>query len=188
MSTYFCYFVIKGRVHLFEQTWLLFTQGCIVPSLVEIGSVFFLILSMYFPIFGIISPWKWVWSFIWTNLNPLHPRCFVLSLVVPVVLEKKMKIEKFMDRRHTIRKAHWAVSLGELKRLHKYTEAFNWQVHANEWNAIIYPWKRAWPSNWTKLNFLYLRMLHVGVWLKLDQLFWRRTWKYEKFRWKKFYF
>ena len=119
-------------------------------------SIFF-ILSIYFPIFGIISPWKWVWSFIWTNLNPLHPRCFVLSLVVPVVLEKKMKIEKFTDRRHAIKKAHWAVSLGELKRLHKYTEAFNWQIHANEWNAIIYPWKRAWPSNWTKLNFLNLR-------------------------------
>ena len=29
---------------------------------------------MYFRYFVIISPWKRVWPFIWTNLNPLHPR------------------------------------------------------------------------------------------------------------------
>ena len=34
----------------------------------------FLILSMYFLYFVIISPWKRAWPFIWTNLNPLHPR------------------------------------------------------------------------------------------------------------------
>ena len=31
-------------------------------------------LSMYFSYFLIISPWKRAGSFIWTNLNPLHPR------------------------------------------------------------------------------------------------------------------
>ena len=31
-------------------------------------------LSMYFRYFLIISPWKGVWPFIWTNLNPHHPR------------------------------------------------------------------------------------------------------------------
>ena len=30
--------------------------------------------SMYFRYFIIISPWKRVGPFIWTNLNPLHPR------------------------------------------------------------------------------------------------------------------
>ena len=30
--------------------------------------------SMYFRYFLIISPWKKVEPFIWTNLNPLHPR------------------------------------------------------------------------------------------------------------------
>ena len=34
----------------------------------------FKILSMYFRYFVIISPWKRAGSFIWTNLNPLHPR------------------------------------------------------------------------------------------------------------------
>ena len=42
-SMYFCYFVIisswKMRGPLFEQTWIPFTQGCIVPRLVEIGQV-----------------------------------------------------------------------------------------------------------------------------------------------------
>ena len=54
-----------------------FTQGCFVPSLVEIGPVVLektLILSMYFRYFVIISPWKRAGPFIWTNLNPLHPR------------------------------------------------------------------------------------------------------------------
>ena len=118
------------NVSSFQQTWILFTQGCFVPSLVEIGQVvlermfkfrqcifaisqlsplvkgrvpslnkfespssedafcqvwlklaqwfwrrrFFLILSMYFRYFIIISPWKRAGFFIWTKLNPLHPR------------------------------------------------------------------------------------------------------------------
>ena len=36
----------------------------------------FLISSMYFHYFVIISPWKRAGSFIWTNLNPHHPRMF----------------------------------------------------------------------------------------------------------------
>ena len=35
---------------------------------------FFLISSMYFGYFINISPWKRAWPFIWTKLNPLHPR------------------------------------------------------------------------------------------------------------------
>ena len=34
---------------------------------------FFLILSMHFCYFVIISPWKRAGPFIWTNLGPLHP-------------------------------------------------------------------------------------------------------------------
>ena len=40
-SMYLCYFVIisleKGRDPSFELNWILFTQGCFVPFLVEIG-------------------------------------------------------------------------------------------------------------------------------------------------------
>ena len=38
------------------------------------GEEDFLISSMYFHYFVIISPWKRAGPFIWTNLNPLHPR------------------------------------------------------------------------------------------------------------------
>ena len=38
------------------------------------GEEDFLILSMYFHYFVIISPWKKVGPFIWTNLNSIHPR------------------------------------------------------------------------------------------------------------------
>ena len=38
------------------------------------GEEDFLISSMYFRYFVIISPWKRAGPFIWTNLNPLHPR------------------------------------------------------------------------------------------------------------------
>ena len=42
------------------------------PSVLE--KKIFLISSMYFRYFVIISPWKRTGPFIWTNLNPLHPR------------------------------------------------------------------------------------------------------------------
>ena len=56
------------------------------------GEEDFLISSMYFHYFIIISPWKRVGPFIWTNLNPLHPGILCASLVEigPVVLEKKI--------------------------------------------------------------------------------------------------
>mgnify|MGYP003691611305 CR=1 FL=1 len=38
------------------------------------GEEDFLILSMFFHCFVIISPWKRVGLFTWTNLNSLHPR------------------------------------------------------------------------------------------------------------------
>ena len=53
---------------------------------------FFKISSMYFHYFVIISPWKRVGSFFWTNLNPLHPRmiCSKFGWIGPMVLEKKI--------------------------------------------------------------------------------------------------
>ena len=80
---YFHYFVIispwKWAWSLIWQTRIPSTQGWFVPSLMgsrHSGSVKenFLILSMYFCYFVIISFCKWSWSFIWRNLNPIHPR------------------------------------------------------------------------------------------------------------------
>ena len=69
----------------FVQTRIPFTQGCFVPSLVKLAQwfwrrIFLEISSMYFPYFVIISPWKWGWPFIWTNLSLLYPS-FVPRLV-----------------------------------------------------------------------------------------------------------
>ena len=38
------------------------------------GEEEYLIYSMHFRVFVIISPWKRVWPFIWINYNPLNPR------------------------------------------------------------------------------------------------------------------
>ena len=71
-------------------------------------------LSMYFCYIIIISPWERAGSFIWTNLNPLHPRILWPSLVDigSVVLKKIWKCEQFLPTTTTdngeilIRKAH----------------------------------------------------------------------------------
>ena len=64
-----------------EKTVQINKQAYIIPlikRLVEIGSVVlkknFLISSMHFRYFIIISPWKRAGPFIWTKLNPLHSR------------------------------------------------------------------------------------------------------------------
>ena len=64
----------KGQGSLFERNWIPLTQGCSVPSLVEIGPVVLETKSsMYFHYVAIISFDKdRAWPFIWTNLNHLH--------------------------------------------------------------------------------------------------------------------
>ena len=75
-SMYFHYFVIispwKRQSPSFEQSWI----RCIVPSLVEIGQVVLekKISKICQCIFAIISLWKRMEPFIWTNLNFLLPR------------------------------------------------------------------------------------------------------------------
>ena len=47
---------------------------------------------MYFRNFVIISPWQRAESFIWTNLNPLHPSMFCAKFCQnwPVIVENKI--------------------------------------------------------------------------------------------------
>ena len=87
----------------------------------------FLISSTYFRYFVIISPWKRAGSFIWTNLNPLHPR---------------MLCAKFGW--------NWPSGSGEEDILisSMYFRYFE----------IISPWKRAGSFIWTNLNPLHPRM------------------------------
>ena len=57
-----------------------------VSGLIEVGSMvlenkIFLIASLYFHYFLIISPWNRVELFIWTNLNPFHPTMLCAKFV-----------------------------------------------------------------------------------------------------------
>ena len=67
----------RGHGLSFEQTWIPFTQGCLVPSLVERGPVGLEtgFKGCHFN-FTIISIWKGAWPFIWSNLYSLHPEMF----------------------------------------------------------------------------------------------------------------
>ena len=130
-------FLGKGYVLSFEYIWILFTQVCFAPSLVEIWLKlaqwfwrrgFFLISSMYFPYFVIISPLKRVGTFIWRNLNPLHPR---------------MLLAKFGW--------NWPGGSGE--------EDFLISSMYFRYFVIISPWKRLGPFIWRNLNPLHTRML-----------------------------
>ena len=89
-----------------QENWMVFNMNKFEsPSskdaLVEIGPVvlekkIFKFCQCIFTISTIISPWKRVGPFIWTNLYPFHSRvwCFVPSLVEfgPVVVENNMKM------------------------------------------------------------------------------------------------
>ena len=82
----------KGCDLLLEQTRIPINQGCFVSSLVDISQVvlekfFFLILSFFFRYFVIISSWRKMWPFFWTNLNPYHLRMICLFEIGDVVLD-----------------------------------------------------------------------------------------------------
>ena len=113
----------------------------LVRRLIEIGSVVlekrnFLISSMYFRYFVIISPWKRAGPFIWINLNPLHPR---------------MLCAKFSW--------NWPSGSGEEDFLISsmfFPPLFRTYV-------IISPWKRAGLFIWINLNPLYPRLLCANL-------------------------
>ena len=87
------------------------------------GEEDFLILSMCFLYSIIIPPWKRAGPFIWTNLNPLHPR---------------MLCAKFGW--------NWHSGSGEEDFL-KFNSSMYFQYFVN-----ISPWKRAGPFIWTNFN------------------------------------
>ena len=95
----------KGHGPSFEQIWVPITQGCFVPSLVEIGPVVLMkkifkfwqcnfAISLLSPLGKGRSPsFEEIWI-------PITQGCFVPSFVEigPVVLEKKSKIGKVYRR------------------------------------------------------------------------------------------
>ena len=115
----------------FEKTWIPFTQGCFVTSLVEIGPWFwrrrFLKFVNVFSLFCNYLPLEKVGLFIWTNLNSIHQR---------------MHCAKFGW--------NWPSCSGE-----------DFQISSMYFRyfVMISLWKRAWPFIWTNLNPLFPRML-----------------------------
>ena len=89
-SMYFHYFVM---IPLWKRVWPFFSINwnplhprMFCAKLVEIGHMVMekknlnFVKWMYFNYFVIISPWKRMWPFNWSNLNPLHQGCFMPSL------------------------------------------------------------------------------------------------------------
>ena len=66
------WFLIRTNLNLLHPSLLCAKFGWNWPS--GSGGEDFLISSMYFRYFVIISPWERLGPFFWTNLNPLHPR------------------------------------------------------------------------------------------------------------------
>ena len=109
----------KGRSPSFIQNWILITQRCFVPSLVEIGSVvqekkiFFNFVNVFL-------------LFIWTNLNPLYLR--VLCAKFGWFWRRRWKCWKFTTTTTTtttkdngqilIRKAHLSLRLWWANNVH----------------------------------------------------------------------
>ena len=90
----------------------------------------FLISSMYFRHFVIISHWKRAGPFIWTNLNPLHPRmlCAKFGWNWPSGSGEEDENVKCLqtdrqtdDGRQVIRKAHLSFQLRWANKTYAYT-------------------------------------------------------------------
>ena len=125
LSIYLRFFVIISPLERvgpsFEQTWIPYAQGCIVPSLVEIGPV--VPEKKIFKISQCISLFRYHLllgigrglSFEQTWINFTH-WCFVPSLVEigPVVLEKKSLRQHDDDGQILIRKAHLSLPLAHV--------------------------------------------------------------------------
>ena len=125
---YFCYFVIispcKRLWPFIWRNWIPFTQGCFVPSFVEIGSVVLekifrqcnFAISLLSPLEkgrGISFEQTW-FPFTQASYKP------ILVEIGTVVLEMKKKIWKFTTTTTTDKlwsgKLTWAFGLGELKQ------------------------------------------------------------------------
>ena len=118
----------KGRGHSFEETWIPFTQGYFVQSLEKLAQWFwrkeFFNFINVFSLFHNYLPWKKVGSFIWKNLNLLHPRMLCakfgwnwLSRSGEEDENVKSLQKDGQTNRQTIRKAHLSFQLRWAKNL-----------------------------------------------------------------------
>ena len=149
--------------------------------MVEIGPTIlekiFKFCHRIFCYFSILSPWKWVGPFIWTDLNPLYQRmlCAMFGWNGPIGSKEDFKknfniLSLFcyylpFENGMALHLKNWNyVNHGMLCA--KF--GWNWPCGSGDFKIfsmhfcyfiIIFPWKRVWPFIWTNLNPLYQRML-----------------------------
>ena len=144
------------------------------------GEEDFLISSMYFRYFVIISPWKMAGPIIWTNLNPLHQwmLCAKLGWNWPSGFGEEDFIISSMYFHYFVVISPWKragpliwTNLNPLHQRMLWAKfCWNWPSGSGEedflilsmyfcYFVIISPWKRAGPLIWTNLNPLHPRML-----------------------------
>ena len=143
--------------------------------------------------FVIISPWKWAWHLIWTNLFPYQVRllCAVWINWSSDSAEDDFKILWRYFCYFVIIypwKCAWPFIWKNLNPLQARMLCskfgWNWPSGSTEENqissmyfhyfVIISPWKWGWPFIWTNLNLPLPHDAWCQVWLKLDQRFRKR--------------
>ena len=125
------------------------------------GVEFFYMTTMYFSFFIIISPWKRVVPFIWSNLNPLHARmpCAKFGWNWPSGSgeeDENVKVYRRTDKRtdrqtdeaqKVIKKLTWAFSSGELKIKNKNVSSLVRSLHLLFWASDFLWFKLAGSSS-----------------------------------------
>ena len=140
----------------------------------------FLISSVYFHYFVIISPWKMVGSFIWRNFNPLNPRMLCAKFGWNWLSgsgEKRFLNSSMYFRFFVIISPWkrtgpfiWTKFNPLLPRMHYAKFGWNWNSGSAEeaflissmylrYFVIISSFKLTGPFIWTNLNSLHPRML-----------------------------
>mgnify|MGYP003690728853 CR=1 FL=1 len=147
---YFRYFVIiscwKGRGPSFERTWIPFTEGCIVPSLFEIGTV---VLEEKFFLFNLVNVLLLLNYYLPLGLGPSFNQTWNL-ITRNALCQVYLKLAKWFWSRRLLN------SINGFLRVRKYVSM--------EKGGTLHMIKLESPSPKDAL---------CQVWLKLVQLFWR---------------
>ena len=180
----------KGVALYLNKLKIPFTQEWIVTSLVEIGTVvlektIFNFRQCIFRFFVIISPWKRVWPFNWTILNPHHPRMLYTKFEwyrPSGSGDEFFKISSMYFRYFVIispwRRAWpfiwknlipstqecFVPSLVKIDPVVLEKKIFKISSMYFRYFVIISPWKRAWPIICINFNPHHPRMLCAKFW------------------------
>ena len=125
--------------------------------------------------FVIISSWKRVWFFIWTNLNFLHPNGRIMLSLIEFFLFRQCIfaiLSLLENERDPSFEQTWipftqecfVPSLFEVNQVLLEKKIFKKTSVHFHYVVIISNWKRAGHFIWTNLNSLYRRILYKFDW------------------------